>query len=90
MFDIVCDQQLNEIVVSDRGSLGGLTQFLLRSVSTRPQSPNTNRIAEQYDLEEGFAINPRRPVRRTDTSRSGHLYPNTGGNPITTIAAHMA
>jgi len=27
MFDIGCDQQLNEIAVSDRGTLRGLTQF---------------------------------------------------------------
>jgi hypothetical protein len=26
MFDIGCDEQLNEIVVSHRGTLGGLTQ----------------------------------------------------------------
>jgi hypothetical protein len=36
--DIGSEQQLNEIVVSDRGTLRGLTQFRLRSLSTRPQT----------------------------------------------------
>jgi hypothetical protein len=31
-----------------------------------------------------------RSVTRERTRRAGHLYPNTGGNPITTIAAHTA
>lgn len=34
--------------------------------------------------------NPRKPVRKTGVSAPDQMYPNTGGNAITTIAAHMA
>ena len=51
MFDIGCDHQLNEIAVSDRGTLGGLTQFCGRRSLPRFKPLNANEIEERLASE---------------------------------------
>jgi hypothetical protein len=47
MFDVGCDQRLNEIAVSDRGTLRGLTQFCGRQSLPRFKPLNAKEIEEQ-------------------------------------------
>ena len=54
MFNIGCGQQLNEIAVSDRGTLRGLTQFPRRSVSARPQIAEYKSHRGTVRFEGGF------------------------------------
>jgi hypothetical protein len=56
MFDIGCDQQLNEIAVSDRGASGGLTQFHQTAVFAHVNPPNTNRMQNWLGNSSACAI----------------------------------
>ena len=56
------DQQLNEIAVSDRGTLRGLTQFCGRQSLPRAKPLNAKEIEERLATSSACAIIPSKPL----------------------------
>ena len=60
--DVGCDQQLNEIAVSARGTLGGLTQFCGRLSLPRFKPLSAKGIEERLAKSTACAIIPSKPL----------------------------